>query len=92
MTMTKKELVKSILSERKSAYERVFDAGNSVNPDTRIVLQDLEKFCRVKETTFHADARIHAALEGRREVMLRIHDYLSLNLEQLTKKYGGIDS
>ena len=38
------------------------------------ILSELAHFCRAFETCFHADPRIHAALEGRREVWLRIRE------------------
>lgn len=40
----------------------------------RHLLLDLAHFCRAYETCFHADQRVHAALEGRREVWLRIRE------------------
>lgn len=45
------------------------------------MLADLAKFCRANETTFDADPRIHALLEGRREVFLRIINFLSIDSE-----------
>jgi hypothetical protein len=52
------------------------------------VLEDLSKFCRANDSTFHMDARLHAALEGRREVYLRIMDQLKLSHDEICKKYG----
>lgn len=65
---------------RKRAYVALFmgDDG-TVTPDADIVLADLRDFCRARETTFDADARTHALLEGRREVWLRISGYLTIN-------------
>lgn len=60
------------------AYQNVFDGKNQM---AQSVLEDLAHFCRANETTFHADPRIHAALEGRREVYLRIMSHLNLDLE-----------
>lgn len=54
------------------------------------VLQDLAKFCRANETTFRADPREHAVLEGRREVFLRIANHMNLSTEQLYAIQGGI--
>lgn len=62
------------------AYNRVFDK-DSVHTNT--VLKDLAKFCRANESTFHADARLHAVLEGRREVWLKIANNLNLSIEEL---------
>ena len=44
---------------------------------------DLAKFCRANKTTYNPDARIHAVLEGRREVWLHIQNYLQLTNEEL---------
>jgi hypothetical protein len=44
--------------------------------------EDLARFCRANETCFDADPRIHALLEGRREVYLRIMDYIDLPIDE----------
>lgn len=91
MTEKQKQEARRILSERQLAYKRVFGNDDPENPDPSkaMVLADLGRFCREFETTFHQDPRVHAALEGRREVVLRIRDYLVLSLDELLKKYGG---
>lgn len=72
------------LRARKNNYLTVFS-----NPLGQQVLQDLASFCHANETCFHKDARAHAALEGRREVFLRIAQHLNLTTEQLFALYGG---
>ena len=62
------------------AYSRVFEKQS---PFTHEVLKDLAKFCRASETTFHQDPRIHAVLEGRREVWLKIANALNMTPEEL---------
>ena len=66
------------ISRRRTSYVQTFN-----NPYGREVLIDLAKFCRAADTTFHPDPRVHAALEGRREVWLRIQRHLQLTDEQL---------
>lgn len=66
------------MRRRASAYRAVFSG-----PQGDIVLADLAVFCRATEPTFHADARLHALAEGRREVFLRIQKQLHLSDEQL---------
>ncbi len=61
------------------AYNQVFDKKS---PNAQRVLKDLAVFCRAHDTTFHPDPRIHAVLEGRREVWLRIAEMLELTVEQ----------
>lgn len=80
------ERVMRFLALRKRAYQIVFN--NNVSA-TGIVLADLAKFCRANETTFHPDPRLHAALEGRREVFLRIANHLNLTTEQLYAIYNA---
>ena len=72
--------IKILLRDRSYAYKKVFNLNDR---SARLVLLDLARFCRARETTFHKDHRIHAALEGRKEVWLRIQEHLHLNSEQL---------
>ncbi len=74
------EKIKNMFGSRAFAYQRVFDKENVY---TATVLKDLALFCRAHESTFHKDDRVHAALEGRREVWLRIQEYLRLTPEQI---------
>lgn len=81
-------VTKEIISERKRAYTLAL--GGKLVPHHEFVLADLSRFCREKRSCFDADPRIHAVLEGRREVILRIRDYIDLSEEELYKKYGGV--
>lgn len=72
------------LFERQAAYKAVLGT-KELNADS--VLIDLAKFCRAHESTFHADARLHAVAEGRREVWLRIEQHLQLTSEELWNLY-----
>lgn len=76
--------VKRFLGKRKHAYRVTFSGVQAED-----VLEDLARFCRAKESTFHPDPRISAQLDGRREVWLRIQQHLQLNDEQLWKLFGG---
>lgn len=92
VTVTKlKELAGELertLRDRQAAYQRAF-AGRGTAGDVALVMADLARFCRAGHSTFHADARTHALLEGRREVWLRIRDQLDLRLDELIAKYTG---
>ena len=79
-----KDTAQQFLQERRTAYIRTFDNAFGAQ-----VLADLAKFCRAQESTFHPDARIHAAIEGRREVWLRIMQHLNLTEDALWRAYGG---
>jgi hypothetical protein len=74
------EDAKAILHSRKRAYETTF---NPEGVDQQIVLADLAEFCRANKPTFDADPRVHALLEGRREVWLRIQKYLQMTPDEL---------
>lgn len=80
------EYAKQWLRNRAVAYQRIF-LGHGT--DTDLVLQDLAKFCRASETTYHEDSRLSDVLIGRREVFLRISQHLNLTDEQLWHLYGN---
>lgn len=68
------------LTGKVVAYNRVFERNS---PYAHEVLRDLAQFCRAHTTTFHQDPRIHAMLEGRREVWLKIQEMLQLDIEEI---------
>lgn len=76
----------AFIRARKRAYQLTFQLNQPANI---AVLEDLAKFCRAQESTFHADPRIAANLDGRREVWLRITNHLNLTEEQLVALYAG---
>jgi hypothetical protein len=79
-----KRLSEQELKDRQTAYKLFWGS-----PAGRIILDDLRDFCRAKRTSFHPDARVHAALEGRREVWLRIEQHVELSFEELIEALGG---
>lgn len=70
---------------RQKQYLSVFPKENEF---AKAVLEDIARFCRAEESCFNADPRIHAMLEGRREVYLRIRDHLNLSSQDLWAKYS----
>lgn len=80
--------VRIYLLGRKRAYQMVFHVDNQF---TNAVLADLAKFCRADQSTFNPDPRIHAVLEGRREVFLRIANHLRLSPDELYSLYAKKD-
>ena len=80
MLLEKVKSFRDALRGRIFAYNRVFDPKNQYTHD---VLRDLAKFCRAHTTAFHPDARVHAVLEGRREVWLRIQQHLQLTEDEI---------
>jgi hypothetical protein len=81
-----KNQAKEFLARRQAAYQRVFGGHEA---DAEIVLKDLALFCRALTTTFHADARIAANLDGRREVFCRIAHHRLLTPDELWDLYGS---
>lgn len=74
-----------IMRTRKVAYARVFIDGGATKDDMAIVLADLRLFCRHKRSTFHPNVQVAARLDGRREVALRIDEYLELSIDELVQ-------
>lgn len=79
------ETLREFLSGRRASYQRLF-LGHGT--DTDAVLKDLAKFCRAHTSTFHADPRVAAMLDGRREVFTRISQHLELTDAELWDLYG----
>lgn len=71
---------KNAVIKLQQDYINVFDAES---PVVQNILDDLKIFCRANESTFSADPRIHAMLEGRREVWLHIERQLKLKPDEL---------
>lgn len=78
------EKAKEWIGFRKQAYQQTFNIENRFNV---AVLADLAKFCRADKSCFHPDQRVHAVLEGRREVFLRITQHLNLDEDDLVRIY-----
>jgi len=78
------DTAKNFLSRRRYSYVKTF-----TGPLGQEVLADLAKFCRAREPAFHPDPRIHALLEGRREVFLRIQQHLQLTDDELWQIFGS---
>lgn len=77
--------LRNYLITRQQSYQQVFDKKNRF---AAVVLKDLAKFCRANESAFHTDPRMHAVLEGRREVWLRVQKHLQLAPEEFLRAYG----
>lgn len=77
---------RNFLTTRQQAYNQVF---NKESIHAVKVLEDLAHFCRANQTTFHTDPRIHALIEGRKEVWHRIQQHLKLDSDQLWKLYSN---
>lgn len=82
------------LRERIGMY-RIWFSHKPRWPDFRnsftgqAVLRDLAVFCRAGRSTYHFDPRIHARLEGRRDVWLRIQQHVQLSEDELFTLLSG---
>ena len=56
---------------------------NDLAPGALMALAHLARFCRWGETCFHPDPRMHARLEGRRETLQLMLDYITTEPELL---------
>jgi len=74
---------KNAVIKLQQDYINIFDEDS---PVVENILNDLKIFCRANESTFHADPRIHAMLEGRREVWLHIERQLKLKPDELVAR------
>lgn len=72
------------LDSRRHAYRTTFNGPLAEN-----VLKDLARFCRANESTFNDNPKVQDALEGRRQVWLRIATHLNLSPEDLWRLYSG---
>ena len=72
------DVAKQFLFRRRQSYQDTFRA-----PVAKVVLKDLALFCRANASTFHDSDRVQAKLDGRREVWLRIAEYLRLTPDEL---------
>lgn len=79
---------RKLLETRHSAYTRVFVEGTPSADDRRIVMEDMQRFCRGNMSAWSPDERIHCLLTGRQEVFVRIEDFTRLDLDTLYNKYA----
>jgi hypothetical protein len=77
------------IARRCAVYRRAF-RDEERKADLMEVMLDLSQFCRLNQSTYMADDRGHALLEGRREVAQRIMDFTQLDHTALFKKYHGL--
>lgn len=84
----KRRKARAFLLDRQRAYRKVFGGKDKA---TKQVFEDLKYFCRADVSCFHEDPRMHAVLEGRREVILRIGHHLDLNTDDMLNTYMGED-
>lgn len=77
------EQMRDFLRSRGQDYRQTFSGVQGER-----VLDDLAKFCRAGESTFHSDARVEGVLQGRREVWLRIAAHLNLTEDQLWSHFN----
>lgn len=85
---------RAFLRDRRQSYRELVaflrhPGRNRPSPAAQDALRDLAIFCRANESCWHPDPRVHAALEGRREVWLRLQQHLNMSQEELEVIYTG---
>lgn len=80
MTLDK---VRDFLITRKQAYQKTFSGRFG-----EMVLEDLARFCRADESTFHSDPRVEGIMQGRREVWLRISKHMNMTPDQMVSYFN----
>lgn len=70
--------------ELQRAYQITFSGESG-----KMVRDDLNRFCRMNAPCWSEEQRHHARLEGRREVGLRVQDYVELPVEELLQRRVG---
>ena len=80
---------RALVAERQRHYKAVF--GNADSASVRFVLEDLAFFTRAHSSAFNPDPRLHALIEGRREVYYRIADNTQLPRDLLYERYVAAD-
>ena len=66
-------------------YKRLFMPTGRPDRDAEIVLADLREFSGMRSSGFSTDPLVMARNAGRREVMMRISDFLDLDESQVAK-------
>lgn len=69
--------------ELQAAYQHTFNT-----PFGKRVLADLAAYCGARKSTFDPDDRQHAFNEGKRDVFLRMQEFMSLELEDIYRLRG----
>ena len=84
--MTSEEIKARDTEYLASAYSTVFRA-----PGSDLVLRDLIEFCCAAITTVDSvgDLRHVLVREGRRQVFLRMNEFIALNIEEIIKLRAG---
>ncbi|MCP4328419.1 MAG: hypothetical protein GY791_08285 [Alphaproteobacteria bacterium] len=74
--------LRRVFHRRRAAY-----AAFTQSPDGRVVLADLARFCRYRESTYSPDDPPEAMrhLEGRREVLLRILSHGDISDDEIDR-------
>ncbi len=79
-------LRRAINARRAMHYRACFTGDDGkVSLHGEKMLADLTRFCRGNASAFDPDPRIHALLEGRREVLLRILNFLNVDSAELAR-------
>jgi hypothetical protein len=79
--------LRDVLVRKRRAYARAF-AGQ----DGKVVLADLARFCHAQRTTFvPGDPNGSAQLEGRRQVFIRIREFVDMTEVEIRRYADALE-
>jgi len=76
--------IKAQIAQKQQLYQRVFNTE-----DGKLVLEDLEKRCFIKHTTFDENHGKMSLNEGRRSIYVYIKDLISKDLTQILEELSN---
>jgi hypothetical protein len=76
--------MRDFIKNKEWAFRKVFGSENGeLNEASKIALADLRYFCNGTKSNFNTDALEMARMEGRREVFMRIMNYLNCDFSKI---------
>lgn len=76
--------IRDFIRQKEWAWRHILGSDNGeLNEASKIALADLRLFCNATKSNFNTDALEMARLEGRREVFMRIMNYLNYDYSKI---------
>ena len=76
--------MKDFIRNKEWAFRQILGGDNGkLNEAAKVALADLRYFCNGTKSNFNTDALEMARMEGRREVFMRIMNYLNYDFSKI---------
>jgi hypothetical protein len=76
--------IRDFIRNKEWAFRQIFGGDNGeLNEAAKVALADLRYFCNGTKSNFNTDALEMARMEGRREVFMRIMNYLNYDFSKV---------